>query len=71
MDDRRDVTQGLDPIAALAYIAAHDFNPVFVEQSAQFRELVHPMDLRAEIVHQAHLHAALDECPGKRQTDEP
>ena len=67
MNHRSNVTQGQNPIPALADIAPHDFYTVFLEQSAQLGLRIHPMDLRAQIVQQAHRHAALDQCPGKRQ----
>jgi len=71
MDYRRNVTQGLNPIASLTDIATHHFDTMFLKQGTQFGYLIRTMDLRAQIVHQPHLYAALDECPGKRQADEP
>ena len=66
MDDRRNITQGLYPIAPLADIAAHHFDTMFLKQGTQFGYLIRTMDLRAQIVHQPHPYTALDECPGKR-----
>src|ERR1700692_4914429 len=44
---------------------------VLVEQRTQLELWVQAMDLRAQIVQQAYRHAAPDQCPRKRQPDEP
>jgi hypothetical protein len=70
MNHGTDIPQGQDPIPALAYVTPHHFYIVLLEQRTQLGLRIHPMDLRAQVVHQAHRHPALDQCPGERQPDE-
>ena len=65
-----DVPEGQDPIPALADVTPHHLYFVLIEQSTQLRLRIHPMDLRAQVVQQAHCHSTLDQGPGERQSDE-
>ena len=71
MDNGSDIPQGLNPVPALANVAPHYLDVVLLKQRTQLGLRIDAMDLRVQIVHQAHFHAAPDQCPGEGQPDEP
>jgi hypothetical protein len=59
MDYGSDIPKSQGPIPALANVAPHDLDVSFLKLT-QLRLRVDTMDLRVQVVHQAHLHPAPD-----------